>query len=229
MSDKMNYAASAMVDWNQVAHVLADNEIEQWGKANPTLAKADPEDITARRYSAVVEWKRQMMIAVIEETLTPRELSYLREQGPWDDRVLNADIINTFGIGSVLSDFCDLDPRTFELYADDFAMSFLKEDVMAWAKGRHSLGLSPLPEAPKRSSPKHSEGLPSYLLVVGLILEALRTGSLKSPSKQNAIVATLLEGSNQHLHGISQRNIDEVFSRANKALKESRKSIEPNA
>lgn len=44
--------------------------------------------------------KPQMMMAVMEEDLTPIELSYIREQGPWDDRVLNADLISTFGIGS---------------------------------------------------------------------------------------------------------------------------------
>jgi len=40
--------------------------------------------------------------------------------------MLNADSINTFGIGSVLADFCDIDPHKFGLYADDFAISFLK-------------------------------------------------------------------------------------------------------
>jgi hypothetical protein len=224
MTDKMSNDALTRIDWNQVAQALADNEVEAWAKANPVMATAEPETITVKRFNAVIEWKRQMMIAVMEETLTPSEISYIGEQGPWDDRVLNAVSINTFGIGAVLADFCDIDPHKFGLYADDFAISFLKEEVMAWAQGKHSLELSSLPPMQKRSRSQRNDDLPSHLLVVGLLIEAIMDGRFKSSAKQNAIVTTLLEGDNQHLHGISKRTLDDIFSHANKALSEARKS-----
>jgi hypothetical protein len=226
MSDKMNNAASALADWHQVAQALADNEVEAWVKANPDMATVEPDEITVKRFNAVIEWKRQMMIAVMDETLTPSEISYIVEQGPWDDRVLNATAINTFGIGAVLADLCDLDPYKFGLYADDFAISFLKEEVMAWAQGKGSLGLGSLSPAQKCSPPERSDDLPSNLLVIGLILEALKQGRLRSPSKQNAVVVTLLERGNKNLHGISKHNLDKIFSAANKALEEEIKSLE---
>jgi len=70
------------VDWKQAAQSLADNEVEAWAKANLVMATADPEMIMVKRFDAVIECKRQMMIAVLEGTLTPSEISYLGEQGP---------------------------------------------------------------------------------------------------------------------------------------------------